>query len=34
MNEYDFDKLKAVYVNCTLKKSPAKSHTDTLNKCF
>ena len=30
MNEYDFDKLKAVYVNCTLKKSPAKSHTDTL----
>lgn len=30
MSEYNFDKLKAVYVNCTLKKSPAKSHTDTL----
>ena len=30
MNEYNFDKLKAVYVSCTLKKSPATSHTGTL----
>jgi multimeric flavodoxin WrbA len=26
----DFSKLKAVFVNCTLKKSPQTSHTDTL----
>lgn len=30
MRRPDFSNLKAVYVNCTLKKSPAKSHTDTL----
>ncbi|WP_373514479.1 flavodoxin family protein [Persicitalea sp.] len=27
MNTPDFSDLKAVYVNCTLKKSPAESHT-------
>ncbi len=27
MNKPDFSSLKAVYVNCTLKKSPAQSHT-------
>lgn len=27
MNTPDFSKLKAIYVNCTLKKSPQKSHT-------
>lgn len=26
-NDNDFSKLKAVYVNCTLKKSPQQSHT-------
>lgn len=26
----DFSKLKVLYVNCTLKKSPAVSHTETL----
>ncbi|WP_235297424.1 flavodoxin family protein [Portibacter marinus] len=30
MNKPDFSQLKAVYVNCTLKKSPRKSHTDNL----
>ncbi|WP_299669083.1 flavodoxin family protein [uncultured Polaribacter sp.] len=30
MRTPDFSKLKAVYVNCTLKKSPRKSHTDGL----
>lgn len=30
MRTPDFSKLKAVYINCTLKKSPQKSHTDTL----
>lgn len=29
---YDFSKLKAVFVNCTLKKSPATSHTEGLMK--
>ena len=28
----DFSKLKVVYINCTLKKSPAVSHTETLMK--
>lgn len=27
MNKPDFSELKAVYINCTLKKSPAQSHT-------
>jgi multimeric flavodoxin WrbA len=30
MSQPDFSKLKALYINCTLKKSPDKSHTDTL----
>ncbi|MDO1501148.1 NAD(P)H-dependent oxidoreductase [Winogradskyella maritima] len=30
MNTPDFSKLKAVYINCTLKKSPDKSHTQGL----
>ncbi|MEO7522834.1 MAG: NAD(P)H-dependent oxidoreductase [Ferruginibacter sp.] len=30
MKESNFNNLKAVFVNCTLKKSPEKSHTDTL----
>ncbi|PZD79183.1 flavodoxin family protein [Mesonia sp. K7] len=30
MRTPDFSKLKAVYINCTLKKSPQKSHTQTL----
>ncbi len=30
MKKPDFSNLSAVYVNCTLKKSPQKSHTDTL----
>ena len=30
MEKSDFSNLKAVYVNCTLKKSPAISHTDKL----
>lgn len=28
----DFSKLKVLYINCTLKKSPAISHTETLMK--
>ncbi len=30
MKKVDFSALKAVFINCTLKKSPAKSHTDSL----
>lgn len=30
MKKPDFSSLKAVYVNCSLKKSPQKSHTETL----
>jgi multimeric flavodoxin WrbA len=30
MEESDFSNLKAVFVNCTLKKSPETSHTETL----
>lgn len=30
MASQDFSQLSAVFVNCTLKRSPAKSHTDTL----
>ena len=30
MDKSDFSNLRAIYVNCTLKKSPEKSHTDTL----
>lgn len=30
MKHANFNKLKAVFVNCTLKKSPETSHTDTL----
>jgi multimeric flavodoxin WrbA len=30
MSQPDFSILKALYINCTLKKSPEKSHTDTL----
>ncbi len=30
MNSMNFQKLKAIYVNCTLKKSPAMSHTQGL----
>lgn len=30
MKKKDFSDLKAVFVNCTLKKSPQTSHTDTL----
>lgn len=32
MNYTDFSNLKAVYVNCTLKKSPETSHTEGLMK--
>ena len=27
---YDFSDLRAVYINCTLKRSPEKSHTQAL----
>ncbi|CAM3605151.1 NAD(P)H-dependent oxidoreductase [Flavobacterium gelidilacus] len=30
MSKPDFSSLKVLYINCTLKKSPDKSHTDTL----
>ena len=30
MKKIDFSKLKVVYVNCTLKKSPENSHTQSL----
>ncbi|MEO9532688.1 MAG: NAD(P)H-dependent oxidoreductase [Crocinitomicaceae bacterium] len=30
MNQIDFSQLKAIYINCTLKKSPQKSHTQSL----
>ncbi len=30
MKKLDFDQLRAIYVNCTLKKSPEKSHTGFL----
>lgn len=30
MNKPDFSQLKAIYINCTLKKSPEKSHTEGL----
>jgi multimeric flavodoxin WrbA len=30
MNKPDFSNLSAIYVNCTLKKSPSTSHTSTL----
>lgn len=30
MNKPDFSQLKAMYINCTLKKSPVKSHTEGL----
>ncbi|WP_338375254.1 NAD(P)H-dependent oxidoreductase [uncultured Flavobacterium sp.] len=30
MSQPDFSLLKTIYINCTLKKSPDKSHTDTL----
>ncbi len=30
MGQHDFSDLSAIYVNCTLKKSPQTSHTDTL----
>ena len=30
MKKLDFSDLTAVYINCTLKKSPQKSHTQTL----
>ncbi|MGW8123921.1 flavodoxin family protein [Roseivirga echinicomitans] len=30
MNDIDFTALKALYINCTLKKSPEQSHTDGL----
>ena len=29
-NKYDFSELKALFINCTLKKSPEQSHTDGL----
>jgi len=32
MKKNDFSNLRAIYVNCTLKKSPATSHTSTLMK--
>tara|TARA_R110001599_G_scaffold344120_2_gene567334 strand:- start:4372 stop:5082 length:711 start_codon:yes stop_codon:yes gene_type:complete len=32
MNNIDFKSLKALYINCTLKKSPDVSHTDGLMK--
>lgn len=31
-NPYDFSNLKAIFINCTLKKSPALSHTEGLMK--
>lgn len=30
MNKPDFSDLRCIYINCTLKKSPQKSHTSTL----
>jgi multimeric flavodoxin WrbA len=30
MEKPDFSNLRAVYINCTLKRSPEKSHTDSL----
>lgn len=30
MKKPDFSQLKAIYINCTLKKSPEKSHTEGL----
>lgn len=30
MSQYDFSNLRAVFVNCTLKKSPQRSHTQGL----
>ncbi len=30
MTEYDFSNLRALYINCTLKRSPDKSHTQGL----
>lgn len=30
MSEYNFDNLSAVFINCTLNKSPQLSHTETL----
>jgi len=30
MKKIDFSSLKVVYINCTLKKSPEKSHTESL----
>src|SRR5688572_6567184 len=30
--EFDFSGLKALFLNCTLKPSPQKSHTETLMK--
>ncbi|WP_339634984.1 flavodoxin family protein, partial [Bizionia echini] len=30
MKKPDFKGLKALFINCTLKKSPQKSHTETL----
>src|SRR5688500_13574053 len=30
MTEYDFSDLRAMYINCTLKRSPAPSHTQGL----
>lgn len=30
MNKIDFSGLKTMYVNCTLKRSPEKSHTQGL----
>ena len=32
MKKIDFSTLKAIFVNCTLKKSPQESHTETLMK--
>jgi len=30
MTDWDFTDLKAIYINCTLKKSPEPSHTQGL----
>ena len=30
MTDWDFSDLKAIYINCTLKKSPEPSHTQGL----
>ncbi len=30
MKKHDFSNLKVLYINCTLKKAPQKSHTGTL----